>query len=49
MGRKKKYDTIKQQREAKQRDDQLYYQRHREEILRKRMQRYWKNMEKKLP
>ena len=49
MGRKKKYVTDQQRTNAKRKDDQLYYERHREEVLRKRMQRYWKSMDKKMP
>ena len=50
MGRHKKYATAEQQHAAKQKDDRLYYERHRSKIKRKRMQRYWTNygMESKI-
>ena len=48
MGRKKKYITNEQKQEARRKDDRLYYERHKESILRKRMQQYWNGLETKL-
>ena len=50
MGRKKRYVTKKQRNMAKQRDNKLYYKRHKEEVKRKRMEDYWrkKEMDKKM-
>ena len=49
MGRKKIYVTEKQKQESKRRDDRLYYERHREQIKQKRMERYRKSRKEKLP
>ena len=35
-------------REQKQVRDKRYYERHKQNILRKRMQRYWEKMDKKM-
>lgn len=50
MGRKKIYITSEQKQNAKRKDNELYYEKHKDEIKRKRMDKYWKtkNMDKKL-
>lgn len=40
MGRNRKYFTDEEQRKAKQKDNKLYYQRHKKSILKRRMHRY---------
>lgn len=42
MGRKKIYDTDDDKQKAKQKDNKLYYERHKEKIKRKRMEDYWR-------
>ena len=48
MGRKKLNKNEVELREQKQVRDKRYYERHKQNILRKRMQRYWEKMDKKM-
>ena len=48
MGRNKKYFTDEEINECNRSKSKRYYARHREEILRRRMQKYWKSVDKKM-
>ena len=48
MGRKKLNRTKDELREQKRVRDERYYQRHRNNILEKRMRRYWKQMDERM-
>lgn len=49
MGRKKKYKTKEEKNEGNRNKSKSYYMRNRETICKKRMQKYWNQLEKKLP
>ena len=49
MGRKRKYFTEEEIDECNRTKSKRYYERHRREILRKRMRKYWESMGKRMP
>jgi hypothetical protein len=48
MGRKKLNKNEDELRKQKRIRDKRYYERHKQNILQKRMKRYWKSMDKKV-
>lgn len=48
MGRQRKYTTIEEINESNKRKSKSYYLRNREKICKKRMQKYWKNLDKEV-
>ena len=49
MGRKRKYFTDEEIDEFNRQKSRKYYKRNRKAILRKRMQRYWESVDKRMP
>lgn len=49
MGRRKKYNTIDEQREAQRKWRREYYSRHKERISNERMRKYYAKVGKKMP
>lgn len=49
MGRKKQYKTKEEKDDANRRKSKSYYMRNREAICKRRMQKYWGDLDKKVP
>lgn len=49
MGRKKIYKTVEEQKYARSKRNKRYYNKHKRDINKNAMQRYWGRVEKKMP